>query len=98
MDRLQCVIDQITYRNEDNGYSVVKCNSNAYYEAFTAVGIMPNVHIGSVFNLYGFWKVHPKYGMQFSFQECEETLAATINGIKKYLGSDLIKSIDQAYN
>ena len=58
---------------------------------------MPDVHVGSVFNLFGFWKVNPKYGKQFCFQECEETLPATINGLKKYLGSGLVKGIGPVY-
>lgn len=97
MDKIQCTIEHITFRCEDNGYSVVRCNSTAYYDSFTAVGFMPDVHIGSVFNLYGSWKIHPKYGQQFSFQECEETMPATIHGLKKYLGSGLIKGIGPVY-
>ena len=97
MDKLQCVIERITYRNDENGYSVVKCNARGYSDIVTAVGIMPDVHVGSVFNLFGFWKVNPKYGKQFCFQECEETLPATINGLKKYLGSGLVKGIGPVY-
>lgn len=98
MDKIQCVIETITFRDEINGYSVVRCNSSTYHDSFTAVGFMPDVHIGGVFNLYGSWKVHPKYGQQFSFQQCEETLPATINGLKKYLGSGLIKGIGPVYS
>ena len=97
MEKLKCVIDRITFRNEENGYSVVKCNAKGYTDIVTAVGIMPSVHVGSVFNLFGFWKVHPKYGQQFQFQECEETLPATINGMKKYLGSGLLKGLGPKY-
>ena len=97
MDKIQCTIEQITFRDEDNGYSVVRCNSSAYTDSFTSVGIMPHVHIGSVFNLYGSWKLHPKYGWQFSFQQCIETLPATILGLKNYLASGLIKGIGPFY-
>ena len=97
MDKIQCTIGQITYRDESNGYSVVRCNSSAYSDSFTAVGIMPYVHIGSVFFLYGSWKLHPKYGWQFSFLQCIETLPATILGLKNYLSSGLIKGIGPVY-
>ena len=97
MDKLKCVIEQITFRNDQNGFSVIRCNARGYPDIVTAVGIMPNIHIGSIFNLYGFWKFHPKYGRQFCFQVCEETLPTTTNGIKKYLGSGLIKGIGPAY-
>ena len=95
MDKIQCVIDSITFRDEKNGYSVVRVSSSN--DSFIAVGIMPAVHVGSVFNLYGSWKVHPRFGEQFAFQECEETLPATIEGIKNYLASGLIKGIGPSY-
>ena len=97
MEQLNCVIERITYHNEENGYSVIKCHARGYSDIITAVGTMPEAHVGSVFNLYGYWKVDPKYGQQFVFQRCEETLPATVNGIKKYLGSGLIKGIGPAY-
>ena len=97
MDKIQCTIEQITFRDESNGYSVVRCNSSAYSDSFTAVGIMPYAHIGSVFILYGSWKLHSKYGWQFSFQQCIETMPATILGLKNYLASGLIKGIGPVY-
>ncbi|MBQ7193168.1 MAG: ATP-dependent RecD-like DNA helicase [Synergistaceae bacterium] len=97
MEKLQCVIERITYHNETNGYTVIKCSSRGYSDLITAVGSMPGVHVGSVFNLYGSWKVNPKYGQQFCFQKCEETLPATISGLQKYLGSGLIKGIGPVY-
>ena len=95
MEKIQCVIDSITFRDEMNGYSVVRVSSSN--DSFIAVGVMPAVHVGSVFNLYGDWKVHPRFGYEFAFQECEETLPATIEGIKNYLASGLIKGIGPSY-
>ena len=97
MEKLQCVIERITYHNEQNGYSVIKVSAKGYADIIAAVGTMPEAHAGASFNLYGFWKVDPKYGRQFVFQKFEETLPATINGIKKYLGSGLIKGIGPVY-
>ena len=97
MDKIQCTIEQITFRDESNGYSVIRCNSSVYSDSFTAVGILPHAHIGSVFYLYGSWKLHPKYGWQFSFQQCIETMPATILGLKNYLASGLIKGIGPVY-
>ena len=97
MEKLQCVIERITYHNDENGYSVVKVSANGYSDIVAAVGIMPEVHVGSIFNLYGSWKIHPKFGQQFSFERCEETLPATVNGIMKYLGSGLIKGVGSVY-
>lgn len=93
MDRLRCVVERITYQNEQNGYSVIKCSAKGYPDLVTVVGNMPEVHVGSVLTLEGFWKVDAKYGRQFVMQTFEETLPATVYGIEKYLGSGLVKGI-----
>ena len=93
MDRLRCVIERITYQNEQNGYSVIKCKANGYSDLVTVVGAMPEVHVGAVLSLTGEWKMDAKYGRQFSITTFEETLPATVYGIEKYLGSGLVKGI-----
>lgn len=93
MERLRCVVERVTYQNEDNGYSVIRCSASGFRDLVTVVGTMPEVHIGSVLNLEGFWKTDPKYGRQFVMQTFEETLPATVYGIEKYLGSGLVKGI-----
>ncbi len=97
METLQCIIERITFHNDENGFSVIKCRVKGKREIITAVGSIPKVYTGSVLKLYGSWKMHSKYGMQFAFQHCEETLPATVEGIKKYLGSGLIKGIGPVF-
>ena len=93
MERLRCVVERITYQNEQNGYSVIKCRAKGYSDLVTVVGAMPEVHVGAVLSLTGEWKMDSKYGRQFSVESFEETLPATVLGIEKYLGSGLVKGI-----
>ena len=93
MEQLRCVVERITYQNEQNGYSVLKCRAGGYQDLVTVVGNMPEVHVGSVLTLGGSWRVDSKYGRQFSVESFEETLPATVYGIEKYLGSGLVKGI-----
>lgn len=93
MEHLRCVVERITYRNEENGYTVIKCKAKNYSDLVTVVGAMPDAHVGSVLSLEGFWKIDSKYGRQFSAEKWEETLPATVYGIEKYLGSGLIKGV-----
>ena len=97
MEHLRCVVERITYQNAQNGYSVIKCRVKGYSDLVTVVGSMPDVHVGSVLELGGSWRVDPKYGRQFSMETFEETLPATVFGIEKYLGSGLIKGIGPKY-
>lgn len=93
MDHLRCVVERITYQNEENGYTIIKCRAKNYTDLVTVIGSMAEVHVGSVLSIEGFWKVDPKYGRQFTIQSYEETLPATVYGIEKYLGSGLIKGV-----
>lgn len=93
MEALRCVVERITYQNEKNGYSVIRCRAKDCQELITVVGVMPEIHVGSVLSLTGKWKFDPKFGRQFSAETVEETLPATVYGIEKYLGSGLIKGI-----
>ncbi len=93
MERLRCVVERITYQNAENGYTVLRCRAKGYADLVTAVGVMPEVHVGSVLSLGGSWRMDAKYGRQFAVDTLEETLPATAYGMEKYLGSGLIKGI-----
>ena len=93
MEHLRCVVERITYQNEENGYAVIKCLAKGFNDLVTVVGNMPDVHVGSVLSLGGTWRINGKYGRQFQMETFEETLPATVYGIEKYLGSGLVKGI-----
>ena len=93
MERLRCVVERITYRNDENGYTVLRCRAKEFQDLVTVVGSMPETHVGSVLQLEGGWRIDAKYGRQFSVTSFEETMPATAYGIEKYLGSGLVKGI-----
>ena len=91
--QIRCVVERITYRNEQNGYSIIKTRVKGYSDLIPIVGNLLDVHVGSVLVVTGEWKVDAKYGRQFTATSWEETLPATVFGIEKYLGSGLIKGV-----
>jgi len=93
MDFLRCVVQRITFTNEENGWTVLRVSARGFGELVTVVGSMGAVSVGSVLSVKGEWKYDAKYGRQFSVSEYEETLPATVHGIEKYLGSGLIKGV-----
>ena len=72
---------------------MIRCRAKGFSDLVTVVGLMPEVHVGSVLQLTGSWKINAKYGRQFSTESFEEALPATVYGIEKYLGSGLIRGI-----
>jgi exodeoxyribonuclease V alpha subunit len=57
------------------------------------VGVLPQVHPGETLVLTGEWVTGQKWGKQFKATSVEQTLPATVEGIRDYLGSDLIHGI-----
>ena len=97
MEQLRCAVERITYRNDESGYTVLRCRARGYQDLITVVGSMPETHPGSSLQLEGEWRVDAKYGRQFSVTTFEETMPATAYGIEKYLGSGLVKGIGPKY-
>lgn len=93
MIKLRCVIEHITYQNQENGYSVMKVKVKDYSDLVTLVGNLLDVPVGAVLLCDGDWKVDKKYGRQFVCETWEEVMPATVYGIEKYLGSGLVKGI-----
>jgi len=92
-DQLEGSVERITYYNEENGYSVIRLNVEGRSDLVTVVGNLPEVQPGESLHLEGRWTKHPQYGRQFKAEWCEQVLPATIEGLKAYLGSGMIKGV-----
>ena len=90
---LQAQIQRITYVNEDTGYTVARASVPGFPEPVTIVGNLLALSPGEVLRVQGSWERHPKFGRQFRVKRHETLLPQTVQGIRKYLGSGLIKGI-----
>lgn len=91
MEHLRCVVERITYQNEENGYTVLKCAVKNYSDLVTVVGTMPDTHVGSVLSLDGFWKMNARYGRQFCAERFEKRFLPLYMVLKNILGPVLSK-------
>lgn len=87
------VVERITFTNPENGYTVARFQADKRFGLATIVGALAEVHPGARLKLFGRWKTHPRYGEQFEIERYVEEVPATVEGIKRYLGSGLIKGI-----
>ncbi|HEY74323.1 MAG: ATP-dependent RecD-like DNA helicase [Chloroflexi bacterium] len=92
-DQLRGTVERITYYSEETGYSVIRLNVAGRPDLVTVIGNLPEVQPGESLRLTGAWTTHPQYGRQFKAERCEQTLPATTEGIKRYLGSGLVKGV-----
>ncbi len=86
-------IDRITYSNPENGYTIARLKVRGEKRVVTVVGSLMEPMPGEILEMKGRWKIHPSYGEQFEVEEYRTTVPSSIFGIKKYLGSGLIKGI-----
>lgn len=93
LHNLAGVIERITFYNEENGYTVARFVPEGKSYNVTVVGNLMGASVGESLALEGVWTNHPTHGRQFEIRKFTIKLPATIEGIRKYLGSGLIKGI-----
>ncbi len=91
---LEAVLERITYVNEDTGYTIARvATERTGPDLLTVAGPLLGAQVGESLRLTGRWSSHPRYGRQFEVHSYTTVLPATIQGIRRYLGSGLIKGI-----
>ncbi|MDA8079362.1 MAG: helix-hairpin-helix domain-containing protein, partial [Nitrospiraceae bacterium] len=92
-EELQGQLEHIAFYNEQNHYTVAKMKVQGRGDLVTVVGILVSVSAGEVLRMQGTWETHSRYGRQFKVISYETVAPATAEGIRRYLGSGLIKGI-----
>ncbi|WP_330477728.1 AAA family ATPase [Streptomyces platensis] len=91
---IEGVLERITYANEENGYTVARVDTGrGSGDLLTVVGALLGAQPGESLRMEGRWGSHPQFGKQFMVENYTTVLPATIQGIRRYLGSGLIKGI-----
>ncbi|MCK2238629.1 MULTISPECIES: ATP-dependent RecD-like DNA helicase [unclassified Crossiella] len=91
---LEGVLERITFANEDTGYTVARVDTGrGANDLLTVVGALLGAQPGESLRMRGRWGSHTQYGKQFHVEDYTTVLPATIQGIRRYLGSGLIKGI-----
>ncbi|MBB5805761.1 exodeoxyribonuclease V alpha subunit [Saccharothrix ecbatanensis] len=90
---LEAVLERITFANEETGYTVARVDTGRGADLITVVGSLLGAQPGESIRMRGRWGSHPQYGKQFHVDDYTTVLPATIQGIRRYLGSGLIKGI-----
>lgn len=89
------IIEEIIYKNEDNGYTVCYAESEAD-GGFTVVGYMATVSVGQSIAFTGTWVEHPDYGEQLKLEYYEILLPTEEESILKYLSSGIVSGVRAA--
>ncbi len=105
LEELQGIVERITFRNDENGYTVARFRidsapnkSQADVTGETAItGKFPSINEGEHLTVRGRWVQHPKFGMQFEVRESRMSVPPTMRGMEKYLSSGLVPGIGPVF-
>lgn len=97
MDEIVGYIERITFHNAENGYTVAQLKEARRSDLVCIVGHMPGIQPGETVRCQGHWKQHLVHGRQFCIEFHKVEAPADVIGIRKYLGSGLIKGIGPKY-
>ncbi|MBW1777439.1 MAG: ATP-dependent RecD-like DNA helicase [Deltaproteobacteria bacterium] len=86
-------IEHVTYADAESGFTIARVKVPGKHDLVTVVGELTSAVPGEVLQMRGRWVHHPKYGEQFRIIESRTETPATVYGIRKYLGSGMIKGI-----
>jgi exodeoxyribonuclease V alpha subunit len=93
MPTLEGILERITFHSEQDGYTVARVQPRGKDHLVTIVGKLLGVQVGESLELAGRWVDHPEHGRQFEVERYRTVLPATVEGIRRYLGSGLIKGV-----
>ena len=97
MDQVCGYIERITFHNLENAYTVAQLKQPGSQNLICIVGSMPGIQPGVTVRCQGNWKNHLVHGRQFEVVQFSIEAPADVIGIRKYLGSGLIKGIGGKY-
>lgn len=93
---ITCVVEEIIYSNEDNGYAVFEASYADGSDYFIAVGILPCISEGQYLNISGYWTNHYDYGDQFKVEYYDLVMPSDEETIMRYLSSGIVEGVREA--
>lgn len=93
MEKLEGMISEIVFKNEDNGYTIAHLVNES--DEIVVVGCMPTLAIGESIEVEGKWVNHKIYGTQFEVNSFMPVTPSSLEGIYVYLSSGMIHGIGE---
>lgn len=91
------IVERIVFFNKENQYTVAVITEEKNEMEKTIVGNFTSIAPGETMRLQGKTVTNKRYGSQFKVETYESIVPSTLNAIRKYLGSGLIKGIGETF-
>ncbi len=96
MSKFEGTVEDIVYRNDQNGWTVASVKLDGDRRRISAVGIMPFLSTGEHAIFDGDLTEHKEYGKQIKVASYEATRPETKSGVERFLASGLIRGVGPA--
>jgi exodeoxyribonuclease V alpha subunit len=92
-EALEGTVERVVFSGGASAFTVVRLNVTGQAELVTVVGSLLGVPAGARLRVRGRFETDPRFGRQFRASAYTEIAPETVEGIRRYLGSGLIKGI-----
>jgi exodeoxyribonuclease V alpha subunit len=92
-ETLQGTVERLVYSGGDGEFTVARVKLDQTGATVTVVGSLVGVPAGAVVRISGRFESTARFGEQFRVTRYTEVAPQTIDGLRRYLGSGLIKGI-----
>src|SRR5438309_6807980 len=96
-ESLSGVIERVTFHNPENGFAVLRVQARGRRDLVTVVGLLPHAVAGEYVEAVGAWAQDRDHGLQFKADQLRTTPPHTVEGIRRFLSSGLVKGIGPHY-
>lgn len=96
MSKFEGTVEDIVFRNDQNGWTVAAVKLDGDRSRISAVGVMPFLSAGEHAVFDGELTEHKDYGKQIRVASYEATRPETRSGVERFLASGLIRGVGRA--
>jgi exodeoxyribonuclease V alpha subunit len=93
---LSGVVERILWLDEETHFTIAELAPEAG-DKVIILGNLTGLQCGETVDATGTWERHPAHGPQLRVKSFRSRLPSSVHGIRKYLGSGLIKGIGKTY-
>jgi exodeoxyribonuclease V alpha subunit len=90
-------VERVTFHNADSGFCVLRVKARGHRDLVTIVGHAATISAGEWITATGSWVNDRQHGLQFRAKFLKASEPTSLDGIRRYLGSGMIRGIGSVY-
>jgi exodeoxyribonuclease V alpha subunit len=96
-EALAGLVERVTYHNAESGFCVLRLKARGHRDLVTLVGHAATISAGEWVTATGGWVNDRQHGLQFKADFLKASAPTSVDGIRRYLASGMIRGIGPVY-